>query len=183
MNPASPVRPDAGFSIIELLVAVAIASLVVIGIGALFAIGSQVRDRSADSAAVQSALIELQAMATLATSEVGLTITAPSDAGFALTALEAGRTGFEGWDVRMIEVSPEARLELRRSSNTSSVDLAAFDAVAIEYLVVGSQSMDWVGGTSTAGTEIRAARLRLSLGSRVWRPLIWIPLTYAVRAP
>jgi prepilin-type N-terminal cleavage/methylation domain-containing protein len=183
MGPAVHSRPDAGFSIIELLVAIAIASLVVIGIGALFAIGSQVRDRGTDSAAVQSALIDLQALATLATSEVGLTITTPSDAGFALTPLEAGRAGFEGWEVRLTRPSPEARLELRRGSNASSVDLATFDAVSIEYLVVGSQSTDWVGGASTAGTEIRAARLRLGLGARVWRPLIWIPLAYAVRAP
>lgn len=183
MGPVARTRTDSGFTIVELLVAVAIASLVVIGIGALFAVGSQVRDRAKDSTAVQSALVELQALATLATSEVGLAIVTPSETGFALAPLEVGRAGLDGWEVQLIRASSDARLQLRRGSNTSSVDLAAFDAVGIEYLVVGSQSADWVGGVSVAGTETRAARLRLGLGPRVWRPLIWIPLTYAVRAP
>ncbi|OEO31855.1 hypothetical protein VW23_014355 [Devosia insulae DS-56] len=182
MAPASPTRLDAGFTIVELLVAVAIASLLVIGIGALFAIGGQVRDRAADNAAVQAALIELQALATLATSEVGLAIATPSAAGFALTPLETGRPELDGWEVRLTQAAPDLRLELRRRSNVSSVDLAAFDAVGIEYLVVDSQSPAWTGGASVAGAEARAVRLRLTLGSRVWRPLLWIPVTYTVRA-
>ncbi len=179
---ASPTRPDAGFTIIELLVAVAIASLVVIGIGALFAITGQLRDRAADSTAVQAALVDLQALATLADSEVGLSIATPSEAGFALAPLQPGQAQLGNWEVRLIPTAPDARLELWRGSNASSVDLAAFDAVGIEYLVVGSQSAAWTGGASIGGADVRAARLRLTLGSRVWRPLLWIPVTYTVPA-
>lgn len=174
-------RPDAGFTIIELLVAVAIASLVVIGIGALFAIGATVRDRATDSAAVQAALIELQALASLANSEVGLAIVTPSEAGFALQPAEPGRSGLDGWRVQLVRPAAGARIELHRGNNASSVDLAAFDAVGIEYLVVGSQSVAWTAGASVGGADARAARLRLTLGPRVWRPLLWIPVTY--RAP
>lgn len=183
MVPVAPTRPDAGFTIVELLVAVAIASLVVIGIGALFAIGTEVRGRAADNAAVQASLIELQALAGLANSEVGLTITSPSEAGFALVPLQPGRSGLDGWRAQLIRAATAVRIELHRGSNVSSVDLAAFDAVAIEYLVVGSSSADWTGGASVGGAAVQAARLRLALGSRVWRPLLWIPVTYTVRAP
>lgn len=182
MVPAAPTRPDAGFTIVELLVAVAIASLVVIGIGTLFAIGMQVRDRAAESAAVQSSLIELQALAGLANSEVGLTITTPSEAGFALVPLQPGRSDLDGWRAQLIQAAPAVRIELRRGNNVSSVDLAAFDAVSIEYLVVGSNSAAWIGGASFGGADVQAARLRLVLGSRVWRPLLWIPVTYTARA-
>jgi prepilin-type N-terminal cleavage/methylation domain-containing protein len=169
---------DAGFTIIELLVAVAIASLVVIGIGGLFAIGSQVRSRAADNVAVQTALIDLQAMMSLATSELGLAITTPSDAGFGLAVLERTRTGLEGWGVHLIRSPSNLEIELRRGNNASSVNLSAFDTATLEYLDVTSHSPKWVGVTGGQGDEVRAARLRLGLGARVWRPLIWIPSNY-----
>lgn len=175
--------PDAGFTIIELLVAVAIASLVLIGIGGLFAVGAQVRDRAADNAAVQSALIELQALLSLATSEVGLKAAAPADTGFALDVVAERRVELEGWSVALQRPPSGPRVELQRGASTSSVDLTAYDAAALEYLVVSSDTPSWVSAVEVAGAEIRAVRLRLELGARVWRPLIWIPQSLALQAP
>lgn len=182
MPPTSPTRSDAGFTIIELLVAVAIASLAVIGIGALFAIGSQVRDRTSDSAAVQATLIDLQALAALADSEVGLTVGTPSAVGFDLLPTEPNGRRSAGWQVRLVGAASDIRVELRRANDATSVDLAAFDAVGIEYLVVGSPPPVWTGGASIGGADVRAARLRLVLGPRVWRPLLWIPGAYTAPA-
>lgn len=182
MDDAGRPQADAGFSIVELLVAVAIASLAVIAIGALFAVGLQVRDRAADNAAVQSTLIELQALMALATSEVGVELTAPSETDFALEAVQESRAELVNWGVQLTS-APQARIELRRGSNASSVDLSAFDTAVIEYLVVSSEAPSWTSGAGVGGSEARAARLRLSFGQRVWRPLIWIASANAFPAP
>ena len=183
MDDALRPRSDAGFSIVELLVAVAIASLVIIAIGALFAVGLRVRDRAADNAAVQSTLIDLQVLTEMATSEVGLEITEPSETEFRLEAVQEGRAGLVDWKALLVTSESRVRIELRRGSNTSSVDLSAFDTTAIEYLVISSQAPSWTGGAGVGGSDVRAARLRLSLGQRVWRPLIWIASANALHAP
>jgi hypothetical protein len=164
-------RVDAGFGILELLIAVAIGSLVIVAIGGLFAVGLEVRDRADLNAGVQATLIELQALAGLAASDIGMIATSASPGGFALVgSIDPNLTV----TVRLQTIAASARVELSRGDKTSSVDLSVFEAAAIEYLATSSQPGRWSDAAGVGANQMRGARLRLTSGIRVWRPLLWI---------
>lgn len=162
-------RGDAGFSIVELLVAIAITSLVVLAIGGLLTLGLKVRERADENMNIEAALVDLHALATLAGSEVGMSLRAAGDEGFELERGETLR-----WMVALDEGPDAPAIELRRGERASLVELSGFEAVSLEYLVPMGAMADWVTPARTGGQPPLAARLRLSSGDRVWRPLVWI---------
>ena len=163
---------DDGFSIVELLVAIAITSFVVLAIGGLLTLGLRVKERVDENGAVQSALIDLQGLAALAASEVGFVANTIGERSFTLVKESAARSPV-AWSVALHSAVDGADIELKRERRTSAVSLTAFDTTELEYLALVAGRYSW----NTAKGGIRSAlgiRLKLQQDNRVWRPLIWI---------
>lgn len=157
---------DAGFSLVELLVAIAITSMVVLAIGGLLTLGVRVKDRGDEAMTVQIALMDVEALAGLADGEVGFALAKPTDDGFELER----RDGLT-WSMAL---AGEA-VELRRGERISRALLSAFERVSLEYLAVTGKAGAWVEARRIGATTASiAVRLRLQRGERVWRPLMWI---------
>lgn len=157
-----------GFSIIELLVAIAITSFVVLAIGGLLTLGLRVKERVDENSAVQSALIDLQGFAVLAASEVGFAVSAIGERGFKLLKPRASEAPI-AWSVEI----RDAEIELHRGRRKSTVKLSVFESAELEYLASSAGPAKWTS-TKPGLSDALAVRLRLERDRRVWRPLIWI---------
>lgn len=154
---------DSGFSMVEMLVALAIAALLAIASGSLIALGAGTKERVEDVAQIEAALVSLNSIAALAASELHDRIEVADADGFSLSG--------EGQPLRF---DLKAKLlGLRDGDAQNQVDLAAFDTARFEYLVDEPQGGRWLDGRSTSQRELVGARLTLRHGSRTWRPLVW----------
>lgn len=158
---------DAGFGLVELLVALAICSLIVLGIGGLLTFVGQLRDRSESTTAVQRALLDLMAVASALSEPSGAGLVSVTPSGFTLHVPPA--TPLATVTLR------EGRLEVQysRTENAISVDLSAFETASLEYLAISSQAADW-RATLELPESPRAVRLHLTKRLWRWPLLLWI---------
>jgi hypothetical protein len=169
MKPAS--TPDGGFSIIEVLVALALCSLVVMGIGGLVSLAVQARSSVDETAKVQVALVDLQAILLLTGEATNLAVVKPTAEGFDLVIPKVGAASEIS---RRVELSAsDGRLELTRGDRIAIADLSVFDSAALEYLALDPDPA-WMSGDALMQSMPVGARLRLELKDRVWRPLVWM---------
>lgn len=163
-------QSDRGFSVLEVLVALAIASTAMVALGALFQLAMRVSETIATSKRVHTALLDLQGVLDVLgetrdeahnTSGQSFDLTSPRDEDVAHITLAAG--GAENRE-----------LLITGSSGSTRADLTVFDEAKLEYLHrVEPATLRWVEAVP-ASDLVLAARLRLKLGERVWRPLVWI---------
>lgn len=111
-------RSDAGFSMVELLVATAITSFVALAAGGLLALGSQARDRVDASLDIQASLVDLVSLASLAAREVAVSIDQAGASGFTLVR------GKERWLVDLETAQSEPAIVLRVGDQENRVDLS-----------------------------------------------------------
>jgi hypothetical protein len=163
-----------GFSIVELLVAIAITSFVMLAVGGLLTLGLRVKERVDENAAVQATLIDLQGLAALAASEVGFAMSAVSERGFELLKPRAAGPPI-AWSVEL----HGAEIELQRERLKSRVNLAIFESAELEYLAPATGHAEWLPAKSVMSQAL-AVRLRLKRDRHVWRPLLWIGSSGAV---
>lgn len=165
---------QAGFGLVELLVALAITSLIVVGIGGMFAFAGQLRDRSESTAAVQRTLLELFAISSALGERTGTRLTYAAATGF---DIEMSPTGGEARDVQLYAriVLAADRLDiLYTDANSSiSVDLSAFETTRLEYFATSGQTVDWqpIWERSSAPS---AVRLLTTKASWQWPVMLWL---------
>jgi type II secretory pathway pseudopilin PulG len=166
---------DGGFSILEILVALALSSLVIMALGGLLSLVIKARTGIDEGTRIERALIDLQSILRLTGEAAGLTIADPDDAAFTLMVASAGPDHPAEVSSRVtLEVTPQTKvLALQRGNRNTHADISVFDSVALEYLHTGSEPV-WGHADSVVAGPIIAARLRLAFRSRVWRPLLWI---------
>jgi hypothetical protein len=170
---------DDGFGVVELLMALAIAAVVVLGIGALFTAVGSLADRTRQASTVMTALMDLQGMTALAGEETGLDITDVSAAGFGLHRPAQRTIGTTVITTAKLHVLDGRNLlELGHGTHTSSVDLSVFDKVSLEYFQPHANAGHWVHWNEVDSKSVVGVRLVLSLGPRVWRPLLWVGDVY-----
>jgi hypothetical protein len=173
---------DDGFSIAELLVALAITSFIALAIGGLLTAGLRANEHVDENAAIQSALVDLQGLAALAASEVGFALSEVGERGFALVRQRSMEPPVT-WTVGLRSEHGETAIELWREKRRSAASLAAFDAASLEYL---TQDMggdpSWVAASRGLRTAL-AVRLKLERGRRVWRPLVWMAASPTAGTP
>ncbi|MBI4924136.1 MAG: prepilin-type N-terminal cleavage/methylation domain-containing protein [Devosia nanyangense] len=163
---------DAGFSILEVLVALAIASLVTMAIGGLFVLASTVHGRVDEAERVETALLDVQGLLRIASDAVDLMIARPAADGFALVDANPGAGASPGNDQNLSLRSKRA--ELARPDSAAAADLSIFEKASLEYLTVAAEGAVWKSAETLGGGKPVAVRFRLQLHARVWRPLIWI---------
>jgi prepilin-type N-terminal cleavage/methylation domain-containing protein len=167
------VPSDAGFSLLEMLAALAIASFVVLSIGGLLLIGVHLRDRDLESTKVATSLLELQTLFLLTGGDLDRQIDGARDNGFALVP-HSGQSVAHPLRLDLAANAESRALEFVGIDETGVIDLTAFNAVSLQYLTLGAQSPHWVRAAELAAMAPIAARLILKLNQRVWRPLVWV---------
>lgn len=168
---------DAGFSLLDILVALVIASFVAMGIGGLFALTSTLRARVDETSSVEATLVNVEGLEQLMSRELALRVSSPTAAGFGLVRPDqvAGDIAAPLVQVKLSSDPGNGRIQVTTTTQVATAELVSFENAALEYLVPArSGGMDWeADGGSTAAAPI-AVRLRLTLRDRVWRPLLWI---------
>lgn len=163
---------ESGFSLVEVVVAMAIVGGLIVGIGALLAGVGQLGSRARASSAILEALLEVNALRSLAGVETAVIATEPSATGFVLQPV-AAQGGVEPSRFRLATESSAGRLDFTTASTSATVDLSAFETISIEYFSPADQTSFW-DATPASDSDVQGARLVLRSGDRVWRPLVWM---------
>lgn len=163
---------DSGFSMVELLVALALAALVAMASAGLLTLGLTVRDRVEAASQVQAALLDLKGLTNALAAGSRVSLFAPATDGFVLRQAAGGVSPLDLGRFRMI-VEPSSAVVYEGSGLSSSVDLSAFDQVGIEYLEVTPQAHAWKPSGQLVDSPA-AARLRLTAAALTWRLLLWM---------
>jgi hypothetical protein len=170
---------DSGFGILEVLVALAIASAAVVALGSLFYLAMRLSDTLSMSRRVHVALQDLQGVLGFLTEDMTLQAR-QGPSGFVLTS----RT--TPGDVASVDLrkGPEsAELVISGSQLSARADLATFDEAQFEYLERPSPGASrWIASSPSPGVPL-AVRMKLRLGDRIWRPLIWIASAARLSTP
>lgn len=161
---------DAGFGMVELLVALAICAVLAMGAGSLITLGLKLRDRVELTTEVQEALLDLRAVSSAFAGGTWVALGKTEGDTFQLCrSLPGQAAGLLG----TFSLQSESA-EYRTASASSMADISAFEARALEYLVVDAARQDWRAADELGGARPAAARLRLELGSRRWTMLLWM---------
>lgn len=172
-------RPDleeAGFSLVEVLVAVAIISGLIMGIGALITNVAELSSRTEATSRIMAALIEVNTLRGLAGAEIAVTATRPTSIGFDLEPQPGGQRPPVPRKFFLNGAGAKVQLEYASGDARAAVDLSIFEAISIEYFVPSAQTLLWQD--TPLDSAIAGARLVLRYGARVWRPLIWMRSEY-----
>lgn len=169
---ASVAAADGGFSMVELLVALALAALVAMAAAGLLTLGLTVRDRVDAAGRVQAALVELKGLTTALAAGSWVSLSAPAADGFTLRAMAEGAPPLDLGRFRLIVGAPSS-VGYEGGGQASSVDLSAFDQVEMEYLEVLPQAHAWKPFGQLRINPV-AARLRLTSAALTWRLLLWM---------
>jgi prepilin-type N-terminal cleavage/methylation domain-containing protein len=172
----TPRSGTAGFSMIEMLIALAIASLVMIGVGGLVAFGVELRDRSILVADIERALLDLSAFSSLIEEAGFESVGSVGDDGFEL----AGRRNLpsqQGFGVRLAEGllvvgPPGVSIEAEQAAAMAALD--RFDDARMDYLVQAGSRWHWEPARNTEDQRVRGARLILKQAHRSWPVVIWV---------
>jgi hypothetical protein len=171
---------DSGFGILEVLVALAIASAAVVALGSLFHLAMRLSDTLSMSRRVHVALQDLQGVLGFLTEDRALEVRQGSPGSFVLTSRTTPGE-LASVDLRKGPVSAE--LVISGPQLSARADLATFDEAQFEYLERPSPGASrWIASSQSPGVPL-AVRMKLRLGDRIWRPLIWIASAARLSTP
>lgn len=154
---------------VELLVALAIGSLVMMGAGGLLAMGLTVRERVESAEALQRNLLDLRSLTSTLVGGSFVLLGDANDSGFVLCRVLPNST-----PARLGEFRLEGdQAVYREKSETVSTTTDAFERVNVEYLVVGPTQQSWLTSADLQGARPVGARLRLVWREWTWPLLLW----------
>lgn len=162
-----------GFSLVEVLVAIAIAAGLIVGLGALLTNVGELGSRAEENNRILEALIEINAFRTFVSTPAPVTLTQASTSGFVIAPDPAEQQPVQSTEISVASATAEAKLHYTRGDASAAVDLSAFESISIEYLSVSAQTFAWQQAL-LADSGVQAARLVLRRAGRTWRPLIWM---------
>jgi len=154
---------SAGFSLVEVLVALAIVAGLMVGIGALTGTVTSRTARARDAETILTTLIEVEGAAL----SLG-----QSRADRLLVALPDRFDLSPDAHAKLTRSDQAMRFELDNASATSRLDLSVFDTASLEYLSPSAASL-W-SATPPDLAAVTGIRVILRHGSRTWRPLLWL---------
>jgi prepilin-type N-terminal cleavage/methylation domain-containing protein len=161
---------DSGFGMVELLVALAICAALAMGAGSLISLGLKLRDRVELTEGAQQALLDLRALTSVM---AGGTWVGLGDVGDGRFQLCSARPGQQATLLGTFSAEPGVA-GYKAAHSTSAADIGVFQSVRLEYLTVTPAKQTWQTADVLAGSRPVAVRLRLGLGARTWRMLLWM---------
>jgi prepilin-type N-terminal cleavage/methylation domain-containing protein len=165
---------DAGFALIEILVALVIASMVAMAIGGLLLLSNTIRGRVAETGQIESTLVDVESLTAAMSHAVGLQIADPTSTGFDLVPPTPQVDEHPSQSMHFTLVGKTVRVEFSRGLRVTMADVSIFDQAALEYFLPGTSGrVSWTERANGAATPL-AVRLRLRFHGWVWRPLLWI---------
>ena len=170
---AEPGDRAAGFSLVEVLVAIAIAAGLIVGLGALLTNVGELGSRAEENNRILEALVEINAFRAFVSTPAPAIAVQASTSGFVIAPDPGEQQPVQSAEISVAGANTEAELHYARGDASAAVDLSAFESISIEYLSVSAQTFAWQQAL-LADSEVQAARLVLRRGARIWRPLIWM---------
>jgi prepilin-type N-terminal cleavage/methylation domain-containing protein len=161
---------DAGFGMVELLVALAICAVLAMGAGSLTTLGLKLRDRVELTAEVQQALLDLRAVSSAFAGGTWVGLGNIQGDTFELCS---GLPGQAAKRLGTFSLRTNSA-EYRTAFAGSAADTSVFEGQKLEYLVVNTSEQDWRTADELGGERPVAVRLGLELGSRTWSMLLWM---------
>jgi len=170
-----------GFTLLEVLIALVLSSVLMMAVGGLFVFAGQLRDEVKTTGAIERSLLDLRALRSAlilwSTGFEAITLAGVSETGFTETRVSQGAATSEvsvalnapsDTKPRSLEIQPPS------AGQAASVDLSAFDGEAIEYLTLGGPGPDWVHASQLGDAKPRAIRLVLQKAQRRWFTMLWV---------
>jgi len=172
--------PDSGFSLVEVMVALVVISLLCVSLGGLVAFAVELKTRTETAQRLGSAVGQLEAFRNLLGDVAGraaeISIANPGQQGFELKGKGPGAIDLLV-DLALTGGSAPSTLEVHfgdsPQSRTTIVDLSPFDHGSIDYLTPQGDALAWRGAESVQGVPL-ASRLTMSTGTRQWSILLWV---------
>jgi prepilin-type N-terminal cleavage/methylation domain-containing protein len=172
---ATAVKQDAGFTLVEVLVALVIASILLTAVGGLVAFAGALSQRSGQQHMVLDTLSNLQTLSDQF--EAWPLAWAVSD--FSGAEEEANLRTEGGAEVilqlREATTSTPAALAWRGEGIVApgQISMAGFAEAKLEYFLTRRDPPRWVGAFDQLGETPSAIRLNLTDGRRQWVPVLW----------
>jgi prepilin-type N-terminal cleavage/methylation domain-containing protein len=160
-------KADTGFSLIEVVVGLAVTSAVLMGLTGVFSVVGSAKSRSEEAQVVVDALVNVKALAT--------------QLGAHKLVFGTSETDFVGF-VGLFE--PELRIDIgldgehRLRANvvrepSSLIDLSNFDSVALEVFTEIGGTYSWIALSPTHPAPPLLLRVRLAKEHRMWSVVLW----------
>lgn len=171
---------DAGFTLVEVLVALVIFGSVIVAIGGLISFAGSLRERTAQSDRIASALQRLESLRSALIESVGspfdmaLGDVAPREFDLVSTLSQPSLPVRVSLLDRAGESAPMVRLTYISDvgGQSTSVDLSEFDRASLDYLIESNGTAAWA--STGSGSDFVAARLTLTRAQWIWTILLWV---------
>jgi prepilin-type N-terminal cleavage/methylation domain-containing protein len=164
-------RDDAaGFSLVELLVALAIGSFAAIGIGGLVGFAGQLKERTASGEAAMAALNDIATLATELERLPRSAMTSADKGRFEVIFASGAPYGERTLSVELDEGGLRARTG---GQAVGAASLAAFDTARFDYFAADADGVGWHPPEDLTGSGVLAARVVVTSGHRAWPFVLW----------
>lgn len=172
---ATAVKQDAGFTLVEVLVALVIASILLTAVGGLVAFAGALSQRSRQQHMVLDTLSNLQTLSDQFEAwPLGWAVSDFSGAeGEANLRTEGGAEVI--LQFREATASTPAAISWRGEGVVApgQISMAGFSEAKLEYFLTRREPPSWVGAFDQLEEAPSAIRLNLTDGRRQWVPVLW----------
>lgn len=169
---------DRGVTLVELLIGLAIASMLAMALGGLLTFSVQAKDSVDRASAVTGSLIELEISADLLDRLIPVNAT---------LRLDRQSNALSVWAETPNTAPQRIRIELQSADDQGSalvlsddkghdigpVSLAVFDTVEIDFLVLKNDRLAWIPAAEARGGGLLGMRLLVEANGRHWPVLLW----------
>lgn len=177
------VKSDAGFTLVEVLVALTIASMLLTAVGGLIAFAGALSQRTAHQNLVLDALVRIQSLSDqLEASRLEWSPRATADGADRYVLRTAEGAGIELWAIA--DTGKKSSVLLWGGTGVAApgqVDLSAFQSSGLEAFIEAAGQTRWVAADRLGADTPRMLRISLADGHRKWFPILWVSQKVGVR--
>jgi prepilin-type N-terminal cleavage/methylation domain-containing protein len=171
---------EAGFSLVEVLVALVVIALLTVAVGSLIAFAVELKTRTETAQRLGGAVAQLEAFRNLLIDVSGraadISIAGAHPESFELAGSRPGAI-YLLVKMTLATTSTPQLLAVHfgkgPQARVTTVDLSAFDGSSIDYLSRQGDGLVWARAESVRGAPL-ASRLTVSYGTRQWSILLWV---------